>query len=83
MVFSKNEVIELFNRKKYIVVETLNQNNTYYYYICEVNSDESKLKSDFRIITTVSENNNLFIKSVKGKQAEDLELIFKEKLKID
>lgn len=83
MVFSKNEVIELFNKKKYIVVETLNQNNTYYYYICEVNAEESKLESNFRIITTVSENNNLFIKSVKGKQAEDLELIFKEKLKID
>ena len=83
MVFAKNEVLELFNGKKYIVVETINQNNIWYYYVCEVNNEENKIKEEFKIITTVSENGNLFIKTVKGKLQEKLELIFKEKLQID
>lgn len=83
MIFKEKEVIELSGGKKYIVAKTLNQNNAWYYCLFEVNKEETQVKEDLRIITTVSENGNLFIKNVKGKLAEDLEIIFKEKLNID
>lgn len=83
MIFKKNEVIELYGGKKYIVAETLNQDNNYYYCVFPVNKEETSVNANFLIITTVLENKNLFIKTVKGKQKSDLELIFKNKLKID
>ena len=83
MVFKEKEVIELSGGKKYMVAKTLNQDNCWYYCLLEVNKEETEIKTDLRIITTVSENGNIFIKNVKGKLADDLEIIFKEKLNID
>ncbi|MCH5167800.1 MAG: hypothetical protein J1F35_07965 [Erysipelotrichales bacterium] len=83
MIFAKKEVIELSGGEKYIVVDSLNEDNIWYYYICEVNKDETKLEDNFKIITTVSENGNLFIKTIKGDKYTTIEKIFKEKLQID
>lgn len=80
MVFSKNEIILLSGGKKHIVLETLVYENKYYYYICEVNEEETDLIKSFKIITTVSENNCLFVKSIKGDLENKLAALFKEKL---
>ena len=48
-----------------------------------MNNAETKVYTDLRIITTVSENGNIFIKNVKGKLAEELETQLKKELNID
>lgn len=83
MVFKEKEVIELSGGKKYIVAKTLNKDNCWYYCLLEVNKEETEVDTNIRIITTVSENGNVFIKNVKGKLADDLKLVFQEKLNID
>ena len=83
MVFKEKEVIELENGKKFIVVDTLKEANTWYYYLCEVNEEETKVQKNFRVITTVFENGNYFIKNIKGDLLVSIEKIFKEKLQID
>lgn len=83
MVFKEKEVIELSGGKKYIVAKSINQDDCWYYGLFEVNTEETKVRTKLRIITTVSENGNIFIKNVKGKLAEELEIVFKEKLNID
>lgn len=83
MYFSKNEIIELNGGSKHIVVETTKYEEQYYYYIAEVDNKETKVKSKFRIITTVYENGNLFVKSVKGELAETLNNIFEELLNVE
>lgn len=83
MYFSKNEIIELSGGSKHIIVETTKYEENYYYYIAEVNNEETEVESNFRVITTVYENGNLFVKSVKGELAETLTNIFKELLNIE
>lgn len=83
MIFSKREVIELSGGKKYIVVEALKEKGTWYYYLCEVNNEETKVKSNFKIITTINENGKLFVKTVSDEHAIYLEKKFKTKLNID
>lgn len=83
MVFRENEVIELDGGKKYIVVYVLEHEGSYYYYVCEVNQEETSINPVFKIITTVKENSNVFVKTVKDELANELELEFKEKLNIE
>lgn len=83
MVFQENQVIELQEGKKHIVVSVLELEGTYYYYVCEVNKEETAVNPIFKIITTVTENDNVFIKTVKDDLANKLELLFKNKLEIE
>jgi len=83
MIFSNNEVIELSGGKKYIVVDSLKNENIWYYYLCEVNEEETKIHENFKIITTINENGNLFVKTIKDALKDSLEIEFKKRLKID
>ena len=55
VIFAKNEVIRLMSGKKHIVVDAINYEGKYYYYVCEVDKDEKKVIDNFRIITTTKE----------------------------
>lgn len=82
MFFDKNEIIELKSGTKHIVVDLLKYEEDYYYYVCEVAKDETKLLNDFKIVKTVNENGNLFVKTVKGELFDKILIIFKERLNI-
>lgn len=83
MIFTKKEVIELSGGKKYIVVDSLEEKGTWYYYLCEVNNKETKVNPYHKIITTINENGNLFVKTVKDELEKSLEAKFKDRLNID
>ena len=82
MFFAKNEIIELAHGKKYIVLDTTKYEAKYYYYVVEVTQDEQDVTENFKVITTVSENGNLFVKSVKDDLEDILVKIFKKNLNI-
>lgn len=82
MFFAKNEIVELAGGKKYIIVETTEYKEKYYYYICEVTEDEQDVKDEYKVITTVSENGSLFVKTIKDELEPILTDIFKKKLEI-
>lgn len=83
MIFTKKEVIELSGGKKYIVVDALEEKGTWYYYLYEVNNRETKVMPYSKVITTINENGNVFVKTVKGELEKSLETKFKNKLNID
>ncbi|MCX4366345.1 MAG: hypothetical protein OSJ70_11345 [Bacilli bacterium] len=80
MFFQKNEVIQLTSGKKHLVVDTIKHDEQYYYYVCEVDSHMNRVINSFRVITTVNENNCLFVRTVKGELAEELTEKFRNKL---
>lgn len=82
MVFAKNEIIELHGGKKHIVVDTTKYENSYYYYVCEVNNEKNKIIDNFKIITTVNENGSLFVRTINGSLKDILIEIFKNNLNI-
>ena len=82
MDFKKNEIIVLGSGIKHIIVETTEYENKYYYYVAEVNEEENTVKNDIQVITTVSENGNIFVKRVKGELETTLMNMFNENNKI-
>ena len=82
MFFAKNEIIELAHGKKHIVLDTTKYEGKYYYYVVEVTQDEQDVTDNFKVITTVSENGNLFVRTVKDDLFDILVKIFKKNLNI-
>ncbi len=80
MFFQKNEVIQLTSGKKHLVVDTMKHNEIYYYYVCEIDNKMNRVINSFRVITTVSENNCLFVRTIKGDLAEELTEKFRNRL---
>lgn len=83
MYFAKNEIIELKGGKKHVVVDTTEYHGKYYYYVCEVDQEETKIVPKFKVITTEDHNGYLFIKTIKKDLEKELTTIFKEQLNIE
>lgn len=79
MDFKKNEIIVLGSGTKHIIVDTTEYENKYYYYVAEVNEEEEKVKNNIEVITTVTENGNIFVKRVKGELENILMDMFNNK----
>lgn len=79
MIFKVNEIIELSGGTKHIVVDYTEYNNQYYYYVCEVNKEETNVIPTFKVITTVNENGCLFVKTIKDDLEKILINVFKSK----
>lgn len=63
MVFEKNEVIELSGGKKYIVIDCLEKNYKWYYYLLEITDDDDIVGNKITI-TTTRENEKLYIQTL-------------------
>ena len=77
MDFKKNEIIVLGSGTKHIIIDTTEYDNKYYYFVAEVNEEEETVNENIEVITTVTENGNIFVKRVKGELENQLINIFK------
>ena len=82
MVFEKNEIIALSDGNKHIVVEAMEYENKFYYYVALVDEEQQAVKDKLEVITTVEENGNTFVRRVRGELGATLTAIFNEKLGI-
>ena len=82
MFFAKNEIIELAHGKKHMVLDTTKYEGKYYYYVVEISEDETSVTENFQVITTVSENGNLFVKTIRDELEKILVKIFEKDLGI-
>lgn len=82
MYFTKNEIIELKDGNKYIVVDIVEDNGAIYYYVCQVDKEEKNIRENFKVITTVKKNGYLFVKTIEGELESELITTFKERLNI-
>lgn len=57
MYFAKNEIIELANHQKYLVTDSKEINNIYYYQI----SDITNLKNDASYVTAKMKDGKIYI----------------------
>lgn len=79
MDFKKNEIIVLGSGVKHIIADAMEYENKYYYYVAEVDEEEKMVKGDIQVITTISENGNIFVKKVKGELENTLMEMFNKK----
>jgi len=64
MFFTKNEVVELDDEKKFVVIDVTLLNNEVYYQVQEVNSEGVNVVGEKKVIMAVNENSTLYIEDV-------------------
>ena len=75
MYFSKDEVIELNNNKKYLIIDNAILNDTVYYKIREYTNNE--LLGDFIYITTINREGKIYInEKLSNSELEKVKELF-------
>lgn len=76
MKFDIDEIIELVNGKRYIVVDKLEENYIWYYNVYEVDDNNNVLDTSLIVKTEIKNDKTLITKTTN----EELEKIFKARL---
>lgn len=79
MFFAKDEMIELKNQKKYLVLDTALIDEQAYYKIKEINKNLDKLIGDYKIISAINNEGDIYInENIDPEIIEKLEEIFEK-----
>lgn len=62
-----NKVIILENDEEYLVLDKVKYNDNEYYYIARVNSTETDIENDYKLVTVEEMDNNKVISEVTGE----------------
>lgn len=76
MKFDIDEIIELVNGKRYIVVDKLEENYIWYYNVYEVDDNNNVLDTSLIVKTEIKNGKTLITKTMN----EELEKMFKARL---
>lgn len=77
-----NKIVVLGNDEEYLVIDSVNKDNKDYYYIAEVNAEESDIKDNYKIVTINSDNENSYVEEVTGEaKLKEILPLFAEKMK--
>jgi len=68
MFFNKNEVIELENKKNYLILGTMIVENEVYYQIQEINEEGTNVVGKKSFVVAINDNGNLFVEDVVGEE---------------
>ena len=63
-----NKIIILGNNEKYLVIDKVNNNGINYYYVAEVNDQETDIKDNYKIVTIEKEDNQDCFYEVLGEE---------------
>lgn len=61
MKIEVDKIITLNNKERYVVLEKVNKDNIDYYYIAQVNEDETDIKDVYKVIKTSEKNGIIYI----------------------
>ena len=77
MYFTKDEIIELTDKKKYLVLDTAILDEKSYFKVKEVDENYENLIGDYKIITAVNDNGALYIsEDIKPDELDKLKELF-------
>lgn len=62
-----NKVIILENNEEYLVLDKVKYNDNEYYYIARVNSTETDIENDYKLVTVEERDNNKVVSEVTGE----------------
>ncbi len=62
-----NKIITLGNNEEYLIVDMVEKDGKEYYYIAEVNEDETNIKDNYKIVCATYKDNNIFLDEVLGE----------------
>lgn len=62
-----DKIITLGNGERYLVIDKVIKDDKDYYYVAEVNEDETNIKDNYKIVTTSKKNDDIFVEEVLGE----------------
>ena len=66
-MLSVDKVVELDNNEKYLVLDKIEYNDTEYYYIAKVNSSETDIENNFKLVTVEEKDGEKLLTEVTGE----------------
>lgn len=79
MFFAKDEMIELNNQRKYLILDTALIDEQAYYKIKEISPDLEKLIGDYKIISAINNEGSIYInENIEPEIIEKLNEIFEK-----
>lgn len=72
------DVLTLENNSKYMIASTTNKNGVDYYYLIQVNNDESDFLEDVKVVKAIKEGNDISLEAVT--EEDELMTVQKELL---
>ena len=62
-----NKIITLGNNEEYLIVDKVEKNDKEYYYIAQVNEDETDIKDNYKIVCATYKEGDIFLDEVLGE----------------
>lgn len=62
-----NKIIVLGNDEKYLVIDKISMNDKFYYYVAQVNEEETDIKDNYKIVSIEQEDNQNCLVEVLGE----------------
>ena len=67
MKLEVNKIVTLGNNEEYLVVDKVEKDDKEYYYIAEVNDDETDIKDNYKIVSATYDDGNVYLDEVLGE----------------
>lgn len=62
-----NKIITLGNNEEYLVVDKVEKDGNDYYYIAEVNEDDTDIKDNYKIVCATYKDGDIYLDEVLGE----------------
>ena len=62
-----NKIVTLGNNEEYLVVDKVEKDGKEYYYVAEVNEDETDIKDNYKIVCATYDDGNIYLDEVLGE----------------
>lgn len=62
-----NKIVTLGNGEQYLIVDSISRDGREYYYIAEVNDDETDIKDNYKIVCATYKDGDVYLDEVLGE----------------
>ena len=62
-----NKIVTLGNNEEYLIVDKVIKDEKEYYYIAQVNDDETDIKDNYKIVCATYDNGEIYLDEVLGE----------------
>ena len=62
-----NKIVTLGNNEEYLIVDKIEKDEKEYYYIAQVNEDETDIKDNYKIVCATYKDSEIYLDEVLGE----------------
>ena len=62
-----NKIVTLGNNEEYLIVDKVEKDDKEYYYVAQVNEDETDIKDNYKIVCATYKDDEIYLDEVLGE----------------